>query len=224
MRDRARVVREVLRRHGVIGVAKRALARLRDALRLHAWLDARHAWYLLDLRRDRPRPTVPAGVRVIEGGEKDLPRLADIPATGYLMGQGWLRRGVRLFLAEADGRAAFAGWAFRREVSVSVAPGGWVPLPPDSVALDDCYTATTLRGQGIAPASLSVMADRLAEEGVHRMLAVADEDNDAARHALEKAGFHEVATMITRRRLGRATMRVEPRDDRVGPELQALWT
>jgi len=199
------------------------VGQVRSGLRLRLWHDEHHVSYLVELDAERPRPELPDGLRLVEGDASDLHQLPAIPATGVIMGRGWLERGARLFLVlDAEDRAAFAGWVFHDEVSVSVAPRGWLALPDGVGCLDECYIAPHLRGRGIAPAAFSLIADRLAAEGDSMLLAVTGAEGRAPWRALEKAGLGPVADLYTRRHLNVAGMRVESAPG-AGLAFEALW-
>ncbi len=159
----------------------------------------------------------------MSGEERHVPLLSTIPATGQLMARDWLRAGTRLFLVldRAD-RPVFAAWVFHGEVSVSVAPGGWLPLPDGIGALDECYVAADHRRRGIAPAAWSLIAERLEHEGDEALLAGLEEGYAQGAPALARAGFAPVARVRTRRRLFLARMRTEPGDE-LGRRLAELW-
>lgn len=205
------------------GVARRAVDRARSELQLRLWRDYQHVWHALRLDAQRPHPRLPDGLRLVIGEERHLPLLATIPATGQLMARDWLRAGTRLFLVlDSDDRAVFAAWVFHREVSISVAPGGWLPLPDGVGALDECYVAAGHRGRGIAPAAWSLIADALEQEGDEALLGIAVENDPSARRVLAKAGFDPITRMSARRRLFLVRLRGEP-DGELGRRVVERW-
>lgn len=220
---RLKTARDVLRRHGVRGVARRVTGRIASEAHLRLWRDEHHIWHVIDLAGERPRIELPEGLRLVEGGETLLHHLPTIPATGQLTARGWLERGGRLFLVlDENERAVFAGWVFHGEVPIAASPRGWLALPGRAGALEGLFTAAAQRGRGIAPAVHALVADRLGAEGDTVLLVMTEPGNAASRRALAKAGAQPVADMFTRRRLGVARLRLEPRAP-FGRELASLW-
>jgi RimJ/RimL family protein N-acetyltransferase len=172
-------VAEVVARHGVGGTGRLLAAKAVE----QAYLREEHVWYELDLGSERPRPALAPGLRL-----EKRPAAADA--------ETW-------HVCEGD-REAFSCWIYRVRTPVLAAPQGWLTLPAGTVCLEDSVTQPDFRGQGIAPAAWSAIADALAAEDVLRIVTKVAVDNAPSRKAVTKAGFVEVAlqrlTRVARRK------------------------
>ena len=74
------------------------------------------------------------------------------------MGENVLKGQVENFKKGTD-RSRF----FRGQVPAIAAPEGWLPLPRDTVCLEDSMTAPAVRRQEIASAAVSGVFDALAQ-------------------------------------------------------------
>ncbi len=173
---------------------------------------AHEGWHLLRLGDpDRPRRELPGELRLRPATGEDLDYAA--PALAADVSQGMverrLGRGGRLWLVEDDDGPAFTCWIFENYTPSAVAPRERLDLPPGTVGLEDSFTAPDFRGRGVAPAAWTAIADLLAAEGVHAIATPVDEDNQASRRGVEKAGFKQVAVAHMERRSFRTRVRVD---------------
>ena len=68
-------------------------------------------------------------------------------------------------------------------------------LPPEIVCLENSVTSASYRGQGVAPAAWTNIADALELGEVKFIITKIEESNIASRRAITKSGFRESATM-----------------------------
>lgn len=188
-------VQSSVRRHGVSGTFRRAMAASGRMARRLPYLHERHVWYRLDLERGWPQRELPPGFEIVRGGAGELPFLKQLETVGYIEGLRRIESGADFWLIRNGGNAAFSCWIFRRRAPVLAAPGGWLDLPEGIVCLEDTVTAPHYRGRGLAPAAYSWVTDSLAQEGVKAIVTKIEEINIPARRAVEKAGLRPVATM-----------------------------
>lgn len=167
---------------------------LRSGARL-AYLKERHIWYRLDLALDRPHPVLPPGFELGPASVGELELLRGLETVGLQEAQQRIAAGAELWLLRQAGEVAFACWIFRGRTPVLAARGGWLRLPNDTVCLEDSVTAVHYRGQGLAPAVWSRVADSLAVQGFTALITKVAEDNQPSRRAVEKVGFEPVACM-----------------------------
>jgi GNAT superfamily N-acetyltransferase len=169
--------------HGLRRVERLALAR------------EHHLWYRLVVAGPRPHLPLPSGVSIATAGSRD--DVDEIAALGQ--DPGTARRhfdeGHTLWLAREGGEVLFACWIFTKSAPMFAAPGREMTLWPGTVLLEDSFVSPLARGRGIAPASWSLIADRLGSQGVESVLTKVETDNMPSRHAVEKAGFAEIGVM-----------------------------
>lgn len=188
-------LRRALARRGPLAVARRAVGIAWERL----YLAETHVWYELVLDGERaPRP-LEEGLDLVESDDRQVGLLDQLPAMSPRDALRLRSRGARLFLVLEDGRPLFACWIHTGKTPAIAARGGWLPLPPGTVCLEDSLTSPAARGRGVAPAAWSELAGRLAAEGVERMITKVGVENAPSRKAVEKAGFREVAVMRLRR-------------------------
>lgn len=186
-------------------------------------LDATQAWFRLDLHgTDRIRRPLDGTFVLRECGAADLPLLAELPGDpavttpGRTLAMRRMRAGGTPWLTLEGGRVAFGCWTFAGRAPVLGVRGGRVELPGHSVLLEDSQTVPDFRGRGVAPATWSEIADRLADRGVRGMYTKVDVENIPSTKAVLKAGFREVGRMRLVRTRGRFTVTVNldgPADD-----------
>ena len=184
---------------------------LRGTLRLAAWRVSRlayvreeYVWYRLDIQRDRVRIRLPRHVSVIRGRRADVDALGALPTIGPRKARRRLDEGAELWIANHLGRVVSACWIYRRRTPALAATSGWVDLPPGTVGLEDSVTSDEFAGSILASAVWSAVAGALAEQGVQAIVTKVEETNLPCRRAIERAGFHAVASMQLQRIGGRA--------------------
>lgn len=206
-------IHQSLSRHGIGGSVRRILRlALRSGTRL-AYLKERHIWYRLDLASDRPHPALPPGFELGPASAGELELLGGLETIGLQEAQRRLAAGAELWLLRQAGEAAFACWIFRGRTPVLAARGGWLRLPDDTACLEDSVTAARHRGQGLAPAVWSRVADSFAAQGFAALITKVAEDNQPSRRAVEKAGFEPVACMDLLRVWPMTHVVIRPRGD-----------
>jgi RimJ/RimL family protein N-acetyltransferase len=191
-------IRRAVTRHGFRGLCAAALARLVG----YIYVDEEHIWYEMPLvNGDRTRHELAQGL-VLEQvpAEHVEARLAAIAPLTARERNRLATEGARLWLVSEGQRPAFACCIFPRRAPVSAAPHGWYEMPPGTVCLEGSVTAPEYRGQSIAPAALTGIADRLADGGCERIVTKVTVENAPARRAVDKLGFHEIGHTVFSRR------------------------
>ena len=184
-----------IRRHGLIGCARKALHTAQRVMRNAHYLHESHVWYRLDLRRKLPPAQLPMGLELVQGGVEQFMLLESLETVGRREALRRLATGTDLWIVRAGTQPIFCCWIFHRTAPLLAAPGGRLTLPSGSVALEDPVTAPDYRGRGIAPAALIKVAEMLALQGFTAIVGKVEKHNIPSRHMLEKAGFEEIATM-----------------------------
>ena len=171
-----------------------AFGRLWTLVRRVFFLCEEHVWYQLDLADERPRRDLIDGVRLLRAGDDDLHYVEEF---GRYVEEARERRaaGNDLWVALEGEQPLFACWTFRTDTPVYAAKGGWLQLPERTACLEDSVTSPLARGKGIAPASWTLIADALAQEGFDAMITKVATDNAPSRKAVGKSGFREIAVM-----------------------------
>jgi hypothetical protein len=189
-------LRLVLHRHGVRGTIGKVEQRARESLSLdRTWI-----WYELPLGADRLHASLPPGLVLTRGGASEASLLHELPLGNEWRARRWLGAGNDLWLVLDEGRPVFACMVFHGSAPTRAARGGWLPLPPDVVFLEDSSTSTSYRGRGpIGPAAWSQIADRLEKTGAKSIITHVLEENKIMRWALVRSGFREIATVHLRR-------------------------
>ena len=165
-------------------------------IRSNVYLRETHVWYEIPLETDRPRLTLPPGLKLVRGDYDDLPLLAQLPTTPTeTAAKRRMGNGGELWLVLDEQRPAFACWIFHRSMPMAAAPSSRLVLSPEIVCLENSVTSSLYRGQGIAPAAWSGIADALKPTGVKYIITKIEESNTASRRAIVKCGFRESATM-----------------------------
>jgi GNAT superfamily N-acetyltransferase len=154
-----------------------------------------HIWYELAVAGPRPHLALPPGVSIATATSAD--DVADIAALGQDPGtaRAHFDEGHTLWLAREDGEVLFACWIFTESAPMFAVPGGQMTLWPGTVLLEDSFVSPLARGRGIAPASWSLIADRLGAQPVERVITKVETVNKPSRSAVEKAGFAEIGVM-----------------------------
>lgn len=193
--------------HGVNATARQAARQLRERV----YMRESHIWYERQLGVGAPgEASWPDGVRLVAGSVGRLEVLDRFDSVGEKEARRRLDEGAQWWLVEEDAGPLFSCWILRSTAPVTAAPGGRLPLPSDSVVLEDSVTAPAARGRGIAPQAWTAIAGVLAEQGVARMLTKVEVANTASRKAVLKAGFEELAVMDFARTGPRSSTRVRP--------------
>ena len=158
---------------------------------------------------------LPDGLTLERGGIRDFSLLEPL---GYLREQieTQLDAGGELWLVtDPDAVTAvdalvFSCWLYPRRTPMRAARHGWLDLPDRIVCIEHVHTAPSHRGRGIAPAVYAQLADTQALRGTRTVVMIVRIWNAAALRAAEKAGFREIATMVSRRRGPLAWVHVTP--------------
>jgi GNAT superfamily N-acetyltransferase len=191
--------RHALKDHGVRGTAERVLGMVRPIPRR----TSSHVWYAMDLRGERPHPALDGDLVLRRGTAADLWLLEQLPIDARVtpmrqfVVEDRLANGGSLWLVHEGDRAAFCCWVFRDWFPMGAARGGGIAPPAGAVVLEDSHSSPDFRGRGVAPAAWAAIADAHRDEGADRMYTKVGVDNAASRRAVEKAGFREVARMLT---------------------------
>jgi hypothetical protein len=191
---------------GTLLVGAAAIARL-------AYLREAQVWYCLDVRGEMPVSSVPPGIEVRRAGEHDLHLVEQLPLVGTRVARRRLSRGAELWVAQRGTTLAFSCWVFRETSPARAIRGGWLQLPPGTVALEEVATAVAFRGRSIASTALAVIVRSLAETGVQAVVTKLDETNLPCRRAIERVGFRAVASMQLVRIGGRARVALHAHED-----------
>jgi GNAT superfamily N-acetyltransferase len=223
--DRARLT---LRRNGALGTARRIAKRAGG----YAVLSEDHVWFVLDAGAERPRPRIAPGLTLMRPGSSDLPLLEQLTTVVPREARARIDAGNDLWLVLEDDRMLLNMWVFRGQTPAVAASGGLLPLPSDTVCLEDVEAVPAARGKGIAPAAYAAIADAVAAEGKRWIVNKTTVENKSAQRAVKKAGFEAVAQMHFRRRGRRSRTWLELFDgpgasffaERVGPGLTAGHT
>jgi RimJ/RimL family protein N-acetyltransferase len=194
-----------LRRYGIAGAARRALAIAVEA----AYFDDTHVWYELVLAEPRPRFVLEPPLFLHRATEADLPLVDALWPVARADGRRRLEEGADLWLVLDGGMPVCSCWTFRRRVPVGMARTQWLELPRGTASFEEVVTAPGYRGRGIAPAVFSLLADGLEREGFVRVVVAPAVENAASRRAFEKVGFREIAVAHVRRRWLHTRVRVE---------------
>lgn len=187
--------RNAIRRYGVSGTLKRVW----ELTSADPVLRESHVWYSLDPAADRPPRDLAPELALRAGTVADLSLLTTLETIAPEEGDKRLREGHDWWLVLEGDRALFSCWIFRGQTPASAAPGGHVALPEGTVCLEDSVAHADARGRGIAPATWTTVAARLAAEGKRQMITKVAVENTPSRRAVEKIGFASVAIMHYRR-------------------------
>jgi RimJ/RimL family protein N-acetyltransferase len=186
-------VRRAVRRYGAAGAAGRLLAFAREMV----YLRQEHVWYELDLRGERPRRELDSAFDLLQAGVEHIPLLDDLWAIDHAEAERRLHSGGSLWLVLDGARPAFSCWTFRGRTPIRAAQKGWLDLPSDTACLEESMTGAAYRGRSIAPAAWALIADRLANEQLSRLVTTVEEENAASRSAVSKVGFVEIGRAET---------------------------
>ena len=178
-------------------------------------VDATQAWFRLDVSDpERPRRAFDGTFEVRECTVDDLPLLGQLPGDPAVVtpsgrrAERRMRDGGTPWLSIENGKVAFGCWIFTGRAPVFGGRDGGAPLPDDGVLLEDSQAVPTFRGRGVAPATWTAIADRLAERGIRSIYTKVDVENIPSTKAVQKAGFREVGKMRVVRTRGRFTTSV----------------
>ncbi len=122
-------------------------------------------------------------------GETDRAVLEDYAGEAHLAEvRSRLEDHWTLDLADFDGAPAGGGGVISSETPL------WskaVPILPNDVSINDCFTFPQQRGKNVYPAMLAQIAGHYAEHGYLRAFISVHERNHASIRGIEKAGFVE---------------------------------
>jgi len=186
-----------------VGRARRKLARegpgatLRHAAHLlsrRVYLREDHVWYRLEPTRRNRKLKLPSGVEIRRASPEEVDRVAEL-GQDLADAHEHHEAGHELWLTYEGDAVLFACWIFRDKAPVMAAPGGVLELGPETVCLEDSFTSERSRGRGIAPASWSQIARRLAAGGVTSIITKVETDNVPSKRAVRKAGFRPIGVM-----------------------------
>jgi hypothetical protein len=212
-------IRDRVRRDGVRATTALELRHLRNRLVLRE----EHVWFQLDLA-DRPASSpFPAGLDLVRAGEAQidlLERLGQSPRRA----RAELAAGNDVWLVLEGEEPLYACHVIRRKLPMVAAPGGELELPEGVVAAENGVAAQSVRGRGVAPMGLALIADRLAGEGVRSIVLKVGTGNVAASRSSEKIGFRAIAVMEHERVGSRRRTAVHPLGDGLGDELAERLT
>jgi RimJ/RimL family protein N-acetyltransferase len=190
-------LREVIRRRGVRGGARRVYDRLSPTTRWHD----EFIWYELDVQDpQRPRRVLDPEFALRRGEPADAALLAQLPTDLQVTSmtpevvEARLAAGAWLWVVVDGDRLAFSCWNFLGAGPLTGA-GADRPIPPGVVMLEDSIASPHVRGRGVAPGAWTGVADAHAADGRTAMVTKVAADNVAVQKALEKAGFVRVAHM-----------------------------
>jgi GNAT superfamily N-acetyltransferase len=203
-------VRLVVRRDGTRGAMRTVVKRTWS----YVALSEDHFWFVLDPGAERPKPRLAPELTIECPGKADLRLLKQLTRVDPREAGARIDAGNDLWLVLEGDRLLFSAWIFRGQTPAIAAPGGQLPLPSDTVCLEDSEAAPAARGRGIAPAAWAAMADALAAEGKRWIVTKITVDNTSSQRAVEKAGFEAVALMHFRRTGLHSRTWLEPLDDR----------
>jgi RimJ/RimL family protein N-acetyltransferase len=181
-----------VRRYGAAGAARRQ----------------EHVWYELDLRRERPRRELDSAFDLLQGGAEHIPLLDELWAIDHAEVERRLQSGGTLWLVLEGRQPAFSCWTFRGRTPIRAAQKGWLDLPSDAACLEESMTAAAYRGRSIAPAAWTLIADRLADQQLSRLVTTIEEENTASRTAVAKVGFVEIGRAETLKTGNRVRIRL----------------
>jgi RimJ/RimL family protein N-acetyltransferase len=201
-----------------VGRARRKLAQeglgatLRHAGHLLArrvYLQEDHVWYRLDLTARNSNLKLPSGVEVRRASPEEVDRVAEL-GQDLADAHAHHEAGHELWLTHEGDAVLFACWIFRDSAPVMAAPGGILELAQDTVCLEDSFTSERSRGRGIAPASWSQIARRLAVGSVKTIITKVETDNVPSKRAVRKAGFRPIGVMHLTKLAGHKHTVLEP--------------
>jgi len=198
-------IRLAVRREGAAGALRLIAGR---AVRL-ATCSEDHVWYVRDLAAQGPCIALARGLelRRISSAESEV--LAQIPNVTAGESRRRIEAGHDLWAVLEGEGVLFSCSIFRGQAPAMAAPEGWLPLPRDTVCLEDSMTAPAARRQEIASAAISGVFEALAREGKRFLVTKVAVDNVPTRRAAEKMGFEAFALMRFRRVGARARSSLE---------------
>lgn len=208
-----------VRTHGTVAAGRRVrrellpLAHLREA----------HVWYELSLT-GASHVQQPGDISMTLGSPERFPLLDQLDSISAAEAERRLSVGAQWWLVVENEKPLFSCWIFQGTAPVLAARGGQLPLPADTVVLEDSVTAPAARGRGIAPRAWCMLADSLHEQGKLRMLTKVAFTNTPSRRAVVKAGFREIALVRYHRILGWSRTTVRPFGSTAGWLADALPT
>jgi GNAT superfamily N-acetyltransferase len=186
------------RRDGLVRTTRRMIRTARifgpvNALRRAEGAAGNWRWYRLDLSRNQRRE-LPPGMELRRCGEEDIPLFAQIEPVASLDAKRRFAAGGVLWIVVGDDRSPkFAAWTFAERVPIGQVKSGWLELPGDTNQLKDLVTAEAARGQGIATAAVSMIADNVAREGASFLVGRVEDGNHASLRVYQKLGFDTLA-------------------------------
>ena len=111
--------------------------------------------------------------------------------------RSFLARGDRGYYAYVGGRCAHRSWLVRGPATMRLwgRYGAW-PVGAEEAYVHYCETSAEARGLGLYPAVLGHIARETV--GLRSLYIATEQDNQASRRGIEKAGFVEIAHVTVR--------------------------
>ncbi len=192
------------------GVRPTAIQLARQA-RSMVWLDESHIWY--ELTFADASPDFPLGDDFVfcRGDQRDVERFARIPPVTSHYVRARLAAGDDLWYARRGNDVAFFCWTLRGTAPTVASTRGGVPLPPDTVNLEDSTAVPAFRRSAVGLGTIAHLCNALRAEGITRMVTKVSADNAPAQRWVVKLGFVEVAVATVSRRGPRMTRTVTSR-------------
>jgi len=215
-------LRRGILRHGVAGCTRLAARSAGQSLGAALYQHERHIWYAAAPATLDSRCRLPQGLSLQRSGREGLDLLSESGLYGWSAAEAFLAEKGELWLVRDDGRAVFCCWIFRDRMPTVAARGGWTGLPSLTVCLEGVMTDAAYRGRGIAPAALSLIAQRLREDNVRTITTKVEEGNRSMRRVVSKAGFREVAIMDYLSVGGLSRVRVAPSESMLDQHREML--
>jgi hypothetical protein len=166
-------------------------------------MDDSRIWYeLLVPVADRPRVPLPDGFAVERVPAERSGALAAEFAGLRPTELRKFHEASQLWVVREGDRLAFLCWVFFGRTRVLGAPGGWLDLPEDAVCIEVSVECAAYLRRGIGSSGVCAIGDRLATQGIRRILAEIRVENIPSRTGAVKLGFREIAERrVTRRGL-----------------------
>lgn len=194
-------------RNGVRGTAQRLHRWVITPLWRRIHLREEHVWFTVPFWPEGA--PMPDGYVMRRGGMDDLEALAAIGSVSPEVGQRYLDRGARLYVAYHGDDLAFATWIHTGTVPVLAARGGELRLPDGMISFEDSIAAPAHRRGTISGAVIREVTAREQRTGAEAIITRVAVENRAARKWALRMGSTPVATVRLRRTLGWQRVDVE---------------
>jgi RimJ/RimL family protein N-acetyltransferase len=186
------------------------------------YLREEHTWWEQDLD-DRPRFELGEGLRFVRATAAEADAVGELGQDPQ-MAHDRLAAGNDLWMVLDGDQPLFACYTFRQAAPVMAASGGQLDLPDGAACLEDSLASPAARGRGIAPATWTLVGDRLREEGFKAIVTKIETSNKSSNRAVEKVGFKPIAVMEHERVVLRRHTAVRSMGTGLGEELAARLT